>query len=85
MKINLHIERLVLDGVDIESHQKNELKAAVEIELRQQLANQGIGSTIQSSYSRQSVRETPILIENICKPARLGQQIGNAVYRGLGK
>ena len=85
MNINLHIERLVLDGITVEPHQRSELKAAVESELRQQLTSQGIGSTVQSDGNRHLVRGDPILIENNLKPASLGQQIGNAVYRGIGK
>lgn len=85
MNINLHIERLVLDGVSIEPHQRADLKAAVETELSQRLVSQGIGSTMQSDNNRQSVRGGSISIENIRKPTSLGQQIGSAVYRGIEK
>ncbi|NOZ51801.1 MAG: hypothetical protein GXP08_01465 [Gammaproteobacteria bacterium] len=85
MNINLHIERLVLDGVLVEPQQRAELKAVVESELRQQLVSQGISSTMQSNNNHQSVRAGSISIENIHKPVSLGQQIGNAVYRGIRK
>lgn len=85
MNINLHIERLVLDGVSVEPHQQEELKATVELALRQQLVSQGIGSTMQSETSRSSVRGGSLSVENSYGAERLGQQIGHAVYRGIGK
>ena len=85
MNINLHIERLVLDDVGIESHQKNEIKAAVETALKQQLVIQGIDSTMESSNNFQLVKGGSISIENISKPTSIGHQIGNAIYRGIGK
>jgi len=83
MTINVHIEHLILDDIGIEPHQKNELRAAVGAELKRLLFNQGIGSSMQSRNTRRSVLEDPILIGNVRKPARLGQQIGSAVYKGI--
>lgn len=85
MNINLHIERLVLDGISVEPHQRAELKATVEATLSQQLVSQGISSAIQSNNNFQSVKGDSISIENIHRPTSLGQQIGDAVYRGLEK
>ena len=85
MNINLHIERLIIDNVGIKSHQENTLKTAVEKELRRQLVSQGGGSTMQSKNNRQAVKGGSISIENTRKPVSLGQQIGNAVYRGIEK
>jgi len=85
MNINLHIERLVLEGVGVKLHQKNEMKVAVEAELRQLLINQGIGSTMESSSNCQLVKGDSISIENISKPTSIGHQIGSAVYKGIRK
>lgn len=85
MNINVHIDRLILDGIDVEPSQKKELKVAVETELSQQLVNLGIGSTMQSNNNHQSVEGGSFSIENVRRPTRLGQQIGNAVYKGVGK
>jgi len=85
MNINLHIERLVLDGIAVEPHQRADLKASVEAALSQQLVSQDIGSTMQSNNNRKSVRGESISIDNISTPSSLGHQIGNAVYRGIGK
>jgi len=85
MKVNLHIERLVLDGVGIEPHQQAGMKAAVEAELAGALAGNGIGSGLQGGGSFRSVRADSISVGGQNEPAQLGQQIGQAVYGGISK
>lgn len=85
MNINLHIDRLVLDGVSVEPHQRAELKAAVETQLGHLLVSNGIGSGVQSSNHFRAVSGGLISIENIHMPISFGQQIGDAIYRGIGK
>ena len=85
MKINLHIDRLVLDGISVEPHQRAELKIAVESELSRLLVSNGFSSGVQSSNNFRVASGGVISIENIREPSSLGHQIGNAVYRGIGK
>lgn len=85
MNINLHIEHLILDDLGFQSHKKNELKAAVEAELKRQIARHGVGYRMQSNINLHSIRGVSISIENSSKPASLGHQIGNAVYRSIRK
>lgn len=85
MNINLHIERLVLDGISVEPHQRAELKAAVEIELGHLLVLNGVGSGVQSNNSFRAISGGFVSIENNQKPENLGQQIGVAVYEGVKK
>ena len=85
MKINLHIERLVLDGVGLASHQRAGLKAAVEAELAAALARNGVGSGLQDGGSLRSVRAGSITVGEQNEPTRLGQQIGQAVYGGISR
>jgi hypothetical protein len=85
MDINLHIERLVLDGVGIQPQQAHALKAVVESALRQQLVSQGVGSGMRSEASSPSVRGGSVSIQIGQGTGSLGQQIGHAVYRGIGK
>lgn len=84
MNINLHIDRLVLDGAFLEPHQRKELKAAVELELSQKLLNQGGISTLQLNNNK-SVKGGSISIESILTPKRFGQQIGESVHRSITK
>jgi hypothetical protein len=83
MKINLHIERLVLDGVGVAPHQRAGLKAAVEVELAAALARNGIGAGLQGGGSLHSLRAGSISVGEQNEPASLGQQIGQAVYGGI--
>lgn len=85
MNINLHIERLVLDDVGIQPHQKNELKEAVASSLRQQFVNQSIGSKSQLEINQSSVSGGSISVANSPSIESLGRQVGNAVYRGVEK
>ncbi len=83
MKVNLHIERLVLDGVGVASHQRAGLKAAVEAELAAALEQNGIGSDLQGGGSFRSVRAGSITVGEQNEPSELGRQIGQAVYGGI--
>lgn len=83
MKINLHIERLIVDDVGISPQQSSALKAAVESALRQQLLNQGINTTAQQGVNRATVAGGSIAIDNSQGTDHLGQQIGQAVYQGI--
>lgn len=85
MKINLHIKRLVLEGISLNGHQQNDLKAVIETELTRQLVSQGDTFGFQTTHSRQTVSSESISIGNTHKPERLGQQIGNAVCSTLRK
>ena len=83
MNINLHIERLVLDGVSVEPHQRAELKAAVEAELGRLLVSNEIGPGVQLSNSIRAVKGGLIAIDMHRKPFVLGQQIAQSVYGGI--
>ena len=84
MSISLHIERLILDDVGIKSQQQKNLKAAIVSELERQLVSQGTGAMMQLHH-HQSLRGRSMLVENGSRPTTIGQQIGNAVYKGISK
>jgi len=85
VNINLHIERLVLDGVSVEPQQRAELKAAVQTQLSHLLMSEGIGSSLQSHNNFREISGGSILTENLHKPTSFGEQIGDAVYRSIKK
>lgn len=85
MNINLHIERLILDGISIEQHQRPVLKTALEAELGRLLANNGIASDLQRSGALHSLRAGSMEVENNGEPSHLGQQIAQAVHGGLNR
>jgi hypothetical protein len=84
MNINLHIERLVLDGVNIAPGQRHLLQASVETELTRMLTEGGVSSSLTqgSALSRLSTSGIQLTGNN---PAQLGRQIAQSVYGGIGK
>lgn len=85
MNINLHIERLVLDGIPLGPGQRLLLQVAVEAELTRLLENSGLSDALQSGGALYSVRTAGIQLANNATPERVGEQIARAVYRGIGK
>jgi hypothetical protein len=83
MNINLHIERLVLDGVNITPGQRHILQASVETELTRLLNDGGLapGLAQGTALSRLSTRGIHITDNN---PTQLGRQIAQSVYGGIG-
>jgi hypothetical protein len=82
MKIHLHIDRLVLDGIPVD--QPRALRAALEKELTSRLRRGGLSQEIHSGGAVPSIRGGAIDIGHSPTSPRLGTQIAGAVYRGIG-
>jgi hypothetical protein len=85
VKINIQIERLVLDRLPIEHRHGALLKAAVEAELGHLLATGGLAESLMSGGAVPSLPAPGIQLGSDNNPITLGQQIGRAVSGGLGK
>jgi len=81
MNINLHIERLILDGIDLGPAQRQQLRAAVEQELVRLL---GAGTPLTQIGGAVPSISTPA-IEQHNNPKEFGKQIAGSVYGGIGK
>ena len=84
MNINVHIERLVLDGVSISPSQRPLVKAAVEAELGRLLADGGLAPDLVVGGAVPRVPGGTIELTSKSNPSQLGQQIAQAVYGGIG-
>jgi len=82
MNINVHIERVVLDGVPVD--QPRILRRALERELTSRLMEGGLLPELRSGGAVPHVRGGAIELSQRSHPARLGSQIAGAVYRGIG-
>ena len=82
MKIHLHIERLVLDGVAVD--QPRVLSKALQQELSGRLMEGGLSSELHSGGALPQVRGGAIELSQGSHAARVGSQIAGAVYRGIG-
>jgi hypothetical protein len=81
MNINVHIDRLVLDGLPLASHQSDSVQTAVEIELTRLLTDKGFNTSSASAVPRLSA--APIQLTYDSRPASLGRQIAEAIYGTL--
>ncbi len=82
--IQLHIERLVLDGLPIESGQAPHIQAAVEAELTRLLIENGLASHLQTGGAMPRLNVNAIRLTPGGSPAHIGQQIAQSVYGGMG-
>jgi len=83
MNIDLHIERLVLDGLSIEPHQRPLLQEALQNELVRLLAERGLSDSIAHGLAIPKLSTSDIQLTGN-NPAQLGQQIARSVYGGIG-
>jgi hypothetical protein len=84
MRINVHIERLILDGLPLERHDGPIVRAAVERELAQLFNAGALTSRLLSSNAVPSLRAQSIELQEGLSPKQLGRQIAAAVHDSLG-
>lgn len=85
MDIQVHIERLVVDEALIGNGDRDALQVAVTTELTQLLAAQGLGEAWRAGGAAPYVRGGTIQPTAGQDPARLGQQVAQAIYGGIGR
>jgi hypothetical protein len=84
MKILLHIEHLVLDGIAVGPGQQAQLKAACEVRLAQLLHQGGIAPDLRPGSAHGNTPPAPAIhLAGTLEPARLGQGIAQAVYGSI--
>ena len=89
MKIHVHIERLILDGLPLGPSGGSRVQAAVEAELARLLTE---GSTTEGNIAQAwpsggavpAVPAAPIQLSARARPAEIGGQIAASVYAGIG-
>jgi hypothetical protein len=79
MNVRLHIDRLVLEGLDVAHGGHGALQAAVESEISRLIGAQGISAGI-SNVPRVTA---PSITARPTAPEKLGTDIGGAVYQGI--
>ena len=85
MNINLHIERLILDGLPITHSQGPLVRAAVEAELARLVTENGLAAGLQTGLAVPSVRADAIQLTSGNSPWQIGTQIAASVYSGITK
>src|SRR5437868_9612035 len=84
MKIELHIERLILDGLKIESGQGAAIQAALAAELTRLLMANGLRDELMAGGALPSMRAGTVEGLNQIDPEQLGSQIAQAVHGQIG-
>jgi hypothetical protein len=84
MNIELHIERLILDGLPVSPRDRTQLQAAVEGELTRLLATGGLRSELLSGGAMRSLGAGEFQVTNNMSAMNLGNQIAHAVHSGVG-
>ena len=81
MRIQLHIDRLVLDGLPVDWASGPAVKAAVE--LTRLLSKGSLATELASGIAVPALRGGSINVADKVKPTALGRDIAGAVYRGI--
>ena len=84
MNINLHIERLVLDGISLAPNQRHLLQASIEAELTRLLTQDGLDSGLHQGVGVPKISAANLQLNAGTNPTQLGQQIAASVYSGIG-
>lgn len=84
MKINVHIERLILDGLPIRTSQGTLVQASLERELASLLSGNGLAPELMAGGAVSHLPATSIQLTKDSPPPRVGQQIAQAVHGRIG-
>jgi len=85
MNINLHIERLILDGVPFETRHSAMLQAEIKTELARLITENNVAANWQSGGAVPSVRADAIQLTTQNSPVQLGRQIAGSIYGSIDK
>jgi hypothetical protein len=85
MKVDLHIERMILEGLPIERRDRAVVEKVVQSELARLIGEGGLKPAITSGGATPFVKGGNMLLTNSIHPKNIGRQIANAVYGGIGK
>jgi len=84
VKIDVHIERLVLEGLPVTSLQGPLVQQAIERELARLLGAHGLSHELRHGAALPRVRAGALRLARENPPARLGLGIARAVHEGIG-
>jgi len=84
VKINVHIERLILEGLPVTGLQGPQVRGALEKELGRLLAKGGVSREFRDGIAVPYVRAGTIGFSKESRPSELGRSIARAVHGGIG-
>lgn len=84
MKMSVHIERLVLQGLPVTTLEGSLLQRAVETELARLLKTRGLSRELEGGGALPRVGAESVQLAKENPPAKLGEGIAKAVHEGIG-
>jgi hypothetical protein len=84
MKTRVHIERLVLEGLPVSSHDGPRVRAAVTAELSRLIGAHGISNELRRGAALPDVRARGLRTAERTVPHKLGTSIAQSVYEEIG-
>lgn len=85
MNIDVHIDRLVFEGVEVPHGARPALRAAVERELARLIVEGGLSPGLAAGGAVPAVPAPTIEWLDRAGAAELGQRVARAVYGGIGR
>jgi len=85
MNVNLHIDRLVLDGFVLDSSGAALVQAAVRAELTRLFVQNEAGAASLASAAVPRLQAAPMRMSGVETPPRLGSAIAQSVYGAVAK
>ncbi len=83
MKLNLHIERLILDSLPIERRDSAAIQVAVEAELQRLFAAGDLSINQVMNVAVPNVAANPLVLSSAIEPQDLGTQVAQSVYQSI--
>jgi hypothetical protein len=83
-EINIHIDRIVLDGITLSAHDEPRFREVLQTELHRLITSEGLPGTFDNGANVPRVSSemgTPAQ----SNPTRLGTQLAQATYKGMKK
>ena len=84
MNIELHIERLVLEGIDTPPADAEQLREGVSAELTRLLRDGGLAGPLLRGGAAGRLT-APSATLSAGRPGQLGGQLASAIYAGIGR
>jgi hypothetical protein len=84
MRINVHIERLILEDLPVATSQAPGFQVAVEDELARLVAANGLSHEFRHGATVFQMYAGPVQIERETRPVKFGQSIARALYGAIG-
>ena len=85
MKIEVHIERLVLDGLPVTSAESARVRAAVTAELSRMLAAGGLARELHGGGAVPRVAAPQFSFGPRERPDAIGRHIARSIHAGIGR